>query len=593
MPVQTHDLAVVLNSANRLQPFVVGANSGQIYTCELINGPQGDWHGGTWSFIGGPNDTLQLAVTKNSNGLLELFALRANGRVSHNKQTAAAYGDWGQWTDIGAVDWKQIIIGTNADGRLEAFALVNGGQAFHLWQESPGGAWSGTGFFNRTAWKSLAVGLNADGRMELFAVGPDNSGYHVSQVVPNGNWNDWSPLGGVSWQTLTVISNPDGRLEVFILAGGDALHMWQTALTGDPCQSYVDALNAARQRLTAVLDDPNHTPAEFKAAEQAVTNAEHGLKECRANPPVAVWSGPASFGAHDLRFINVARNADGRLELFALGGDKSIYHIWMTAVNNGWATRWSNFNVAAQQFVVGLDEKGRLVVLYTGQDGLVYVLGQVVPNGGWTTPHPGFLSDPEPKPAVTLTADRKKIKSGESTTLKWTSSYATSLSIDHGIGPVAIPSGSHAVSPQSDTVYTITATSLGGTVTDTQLITVEPAPGITTTQVTLLPQPLWEGPVPYVGTMLPVVGGVLKSIQNANSPFKANNGMYLVKAGHGSGECATNPQAIIPLAQGQSTSDMVALFGSTDMSNGVPILACSAAAGDLQPMFVNVTYFHP
>ena len=131
MPVQTHDIAAVLNGADRLQIFVVGANTGQVYTCELINTPQRDWQGGPWFFMGGPGDTLQLAVGKNTDGLLELFALRSNGRVSYNKQTnPASYASWGQWTDIGAVDWKQLIIGINADGRLEAFALVDGGKCF-------------------------------------------------------------------------------------------------------------------------------------------------------------------------------------------------------------------------------------------------------------------------------------------------------------------------------------------------------------------------------------------------------------------------------------------------------------------------------
>ncbi|HKN87039.1 MAG TPA: CARDB domain-containing protein [Nitrospiraceae bacterium] len=497
MPVQTHDIAVVMNSTNRLQFFVVGAHTGQIYTCELINGPQVDWRGGPWWFMGGPQDTLQLAAARNTDGLLELFALKADGRVWHNKQTnAASYDNWGQWSDIGAVDWKQIIIGTNADGRLEAFALVDGGQAVHIWQESPSGTWSASAFFNRTGWKALAVGRNADGRMELFAIGPDHAGYHLWQLAPNSGWSDWSPLGGASWQTLTVISNQDGRLELFILAGGDALHMWQTPLTGDPCQPYLDALHAAQQHLIAVLNDPNRTPDEVKAAKQAVTNAENGLNACRGNPPFAAWSGPASFGAHDLRFMQVASNADGRLELFALGGDTSIYHIWMTAVNNGWASQWRNLNVTAQQFVVALDEKGRLLVAYLRTDGIVYLLAQSVPNNGWIVPHyPSFssLTDPEPKPTVTLTANHKEINRGGSTTLTWTSDWATQLSIDQGIGSVS-PNGSRAVSPISDTVYTITASGRGGTATDFQHIKVDqppppPLPDLVANQSWIEPSP--------------------------------------------------------------------------------------------------------
>jgi hypothetical protein len=473
MPVQNYDIAVNLNVAGRLQVFAVGANSGQIYTCELSEAlKQTDW-----LFLGGPNDTLQTAVGRNTDGSLELFALKADGHVWHTKQTGQT---WDQWSDIGAIDWKSIIIGTNADGRLEVFALVDGGQVVHIWQQSPGGVWSASAFFDRTGWKAIAVGPNADGRLELFAIGADDSGYHLWQTAPNNGWTNWDHLGGVSWKEITVIPNPDGRLELFILAGGDAWHTWQIQIMGDHCQPYVDALNAAQQHLTAVLNDPDHTPADFKAAKQAVTNAENGLNQCRANPPLVGWSGSVSFGAHDLRQIGVARNADGRLELFGLGGDNSIYHIWMTAPNNGWIDQWSNFTVAAaQQFWVTSDATGRLVVLYT-RDGSVNIVGQTQPNNGWR----GFssLTDPEPKPTVTLTGVPTKIKLGQSTTLSWTSEGASLLELDHGIGSVSVPNGSRSVTPTKQdaefgsVTYTITATSRGGTAKDTQQIkVVEPS----------------------------------------------------------------------------------------------------------------------
>jgi len=96
--------------------------------------------------------------------------------------------------------------------------------------------------------------------------------------------------------------------------------------------------------------------------------------------------------------------------------------------------------------------------------------------GGWTAPRPEWLSDPEPRPTVKLTANVKRIDKGQSTTLSWTSSAATSLSIDQGIGPVALPSGSRVVTPLSSLTYTITAAALGGIVTDTQHITVDQPP---------------------------------------------------------------------------------------------------------------------
>jgi hypothetical protein len=73
-------------------------------------------------------------------------------------------------------------------------------------------------------------------------------------------------------------------------------------------------------------------------------------------------------------------------------------------------------------------------------------------------------------PTVTLSANPTTINQGQSSTLSWTSTNATSLMIDQGVGTVAIPSGSVAVSPSATTIYTITA--LSGTNTATASATV-------------------------------------------------------------------------------------------------------------------------
>jgi phospholipase C len=62
---------------------------------------------------------------------------------------------------------------------------------------------------------------------------------------------------------------------------------------------------------------------------------------------------------------------------------------------------------------------------------------------------------------VTLTATPAIVGVGQSTSLRWTSTNATGLSIDHGIGAISsasIANGSITVSPAANTTYTITAT---------------------------------------------------------------------------------------------------------------------------------------
>jgi phospholipase C len=71
---------------------------------------------------------------------------------------------------------------------------------------------------------------------------------------------------------------------------------------------------------------------------------------------------------------------------------------------------------------------------------------------------------------VTLVASPTKIGPGQNATLSWTSSNASTLSIDQGIGVVGGPSGNQIVSPAATTIYTITATN--GTATATATATV-------------------------------------------------------------------------------------------------------------------------
>lgn len=66
-------------------------------------------------------------------------------------------------------------------------------------------------------------------------------------------------------------------------------------------------------------------------------------------------------------------------------------------------------------------------------------------------------------PSCTLNSAPSSINSGDSSTLSWTTTNATSISIDHGIGSTTpVASGSASVSPASTTLYTATATNANG-----------------------------------------------------------------------------------------------------------------------------------
>ena len=83
---------------------------------------------------------------------------------------------------------------------------------------------------------------------------------------------------------------------------------------------------------------------------------------------------------------------------------------------------------------------------------------------------------PPAQPTVSLQSSSTIIQRGESVTLTWTSTNATSLSLSPDIGNVSAE-GSTRVSPQDSVTYTITATGPGGTADANVHITVSaPAP---------------------------------------------------------------------------------------------------------------------
>ena len=102
--------------------------------------------------------------------------------------------------------------------------------------------------------------------------------------------------------------------------------------------------------------------------------------------------------------------------------------------------------------------------------------------GGACKKKPGAAPPPAPAPApppasptVTLQAAPTSIQKGESATLTWSSTNATQLTLEPGLGTVA-PEGSTKVTPGESTTYTITGTGPGGSADATARVTVAQPP---------------------------------------------------------------------------------------------------------------------
>src|SRR5271156_2706669 len=78
------------------------------------------------------------------------------------------------------------------------------------------------------------------------------------------------------------------------------------------------------------------------------------------------------------------------------------------------------------------------------------------------------------QPTVALNASPTSGQAGETITLSWSSTNATDLDIEPGVGKVA-PDGKTPVQPSTSTTYTITATGPGGSANASVRVTITPA----------------------------------------------------------------------------------------------------------------------
>lgn len=98
-------------------------------------------------------------------------------------------------------------------------------------------------------------------------------------------------------------------------------------------------------------------------------------------------------------------------------------------------------------------------------------IAYVLLTDGWHPLDPRSL--PSPLPTISFKADSEIIDIGQKTILRWTTSDASRVSIDNGIGSVAV-SGSREVAPTKTTPYVLTAEGPGGLKTASTTVIVNP-----------------------------------------------------------------------------------------------------------------------
>ena len=205
--------------------------------------------------------------------------------------------------------------------------------------------------YSPTTW----VAPGADGRLEVFVVGSDHDGgqslWHRWETTSGNGWSDWCSHGtppdanGLRWSP-TVAPAADGCLEVFVV--------------GDDLQP--DGLGSG---------------GALHRTSQTACNGE--WSRWRSYPT----GGPNLFGSPA-----VVRSADGHLELFVLGDDGALWHMWQIAPKNGWS-QWVSHGAPPGLLLnsapsVAAGEDGRLDVFIVSQEAALWHIGKTAANSGWS-----------------------------------------------------------------------------------------------------------------------------------------------------------------------------------------------------------------
>jgi len=202
---------------------------------------------------------------------------------------------------------------------------------------------------------------------------------------------NWNSLGTRVPRTdfLFVGRNADGRLEVFVGSRNSELwHIWQTSpgstwstwgsLNKPPNTSYISSA-AVGQNADGRL-------------EVFTVGADGALWHIWQTAPNGTWSTWDSLGKPsnvDLSFPAVGKNADERIEVFTVGTDGALWHIWQTAADGPWYHTWfssgkpSASTVSEIIPVVSQDADGRLEI-FTLAGGILWHIWQTAPNGTWS-----------------------------------------------------------------------------------------------------------------------------------------------------------------------------------------------------------------
>lgn len=358
---------------------------------------------------------------------LSLVAAADNGQLYALNQMQPS-GTWAPWAPLGAPAGEHLTVpalASSLDGRLELFAFsTTHAGLWHRWQTTRYGAWA--------AWVrepdppgvtwtegNPAVAPGKDGRLELFCVNgtdradplnqPNNDVWHRWQTVVNGGWSSWLSHGqppDAEQLGLLLSRFADDRLVLFAgvaTPGGAAerFHTWtlsQTTPNGtwSTWQLLTDYPDPSKPFILRAIG----RNADGRLEAFAVEGESGAAWQAFQTSPTGPWHAWVSRGTPPGRQLDgrslVVATAFGCLEVFVTANDgvhtdqSEIWHLRQTAPNNGWSA-WQAFGTpgggigtVGSDLAVGNSDDGRLELFATASDGNLWHRWQTGMAGGWS-----------------------------------------------------------------------------------------------------------------------------------------------------------------------------------------------------------------
>ena len=354
------------------------------------------------------------AVGLDAQGQIEFFAVGLDGNLWVIQQTSPNNG-WSGWLSLGALPGpafaSAFIVAANGvgpvkgPGRLEIFVTGSDGRLWHNWQIIPG-QWSGWASLGGSIVGTPGVGKNSDngGRLELFAKGTDSALWHIWQMPPTSQtWSAFNSLGGQvnsdGGPPVVGLNSGNGPLnnclQVFVFANPDPFtshydYLVQQSQGAGPWSPWTSF--GGWQGAGCSVGQNQDGRLEFFAVGQDALSGDNLAHNWQTGAGTNSWSGWNSLGNPPAGTITpcVAQNQDGRLEVFGLGLDGALWHIWQTSPNNGWSG-WDTLGapgpgvpIPGPNCCVSNNQDGRLEVFVIGADASLWHIWQTSPNNGWS-----------------------------------------------------------------------------------------------------------------------------------------------------------------------------------------------------------------